>query len=128
MKTDTLAFRRAAVANAWLAHLQRSDTGLNGALWQMAVPHQTLAAVIGSQIGVIGKKRCNLGLHCLRQKPARAAAQNIRELIGKVSRLAQGDKSVVLHGVSDPSRVVWLAHHRHDTPPPLFHAVTNFPA
>ena len=85
---NALALRRAAVANARLAHLHRADAGLNGPLRQMAVPHKTLAAIFAGQIGVSGKRRGDLGLHRLRQQLARAVAQNIGERIGEVSRLA----------------------------------------
>ena len=54
----------------------------------MAVPHKTLAAIFTPQIGVSGEKCRDLGLHRLHQKLARAAAQNIRERIGDVPRLA----------------------------------------
>jgi hypothetical protein len=46
--------------------------------------------------------------------------------VGELSRLAQGDNLIVLHGVSI---LIWMCGwvcHRHDTPPPLFRAVTNF--
>ena len=51
---------------------QRTPTGpMAGhdlALWQMAVAHQPLAAIIGRLVGVPTEQGCDLGLDSLRQK------------------------------------------------------------
>jgi hypothetical protein len=75
----------------------------------MAVPHKALTAVPGREIGVDRKAFGNLGFDSLGQKLARAIAQHLRKRIGELSRLAQGNNLIVLHGVSILLLDVWLA-------------------
>jgi hypothetical protein len=94
----------------------------------MAVPHKALKAVFGREMGMGRQTFGKLGFDGLGQKLTRTVAQDFSERIGELSRLAQGDNLIVLHGVSI---LIWICGwlcHRHDTPPPLFRAVTNFAA
>jgi hypothetical protein len=58
--TDTVAHPRAA-------HADRTDAGHDLALWQMAVAHQPLAAIIGRLVGVPTEQGRDLSLDSLRQ-------------------------------------------------------------
>jgi hypothetical protein len=94
----------------------------------MAVPHKALKAVFSREMGIGFQAFGKLGFNSLGQKLARSVPQNLGERIGKLPRLAQGDNLIVVHGVSI---LLWMCGwlcHRHDTPPPLFRAVTNFAA
>jgi hypothetical protein len=94
----------------------------------MAVPNETLSAIVCGEMRMGGKAFGKFGFNSLRQKLARSVPQNLGERIGKLSRLAQGDNLIVLHGVSI---LLWMCGwlcHRHDTPLPLFRTVTNFAA
>jgi hypothetical protein len=66
----------------------------------MTVPNKTLTAVPGREIGMGHQTFGDLSFDRLRQKLARAIAQHFGKRIGKLSRLAQGDNLIVLHGVS----------------------------
>lgn len=94
----------------------------------MAVPDQTLTAVLRREMGIGFQRFGELGFNRLGQKLARSIAQDFSERIGELSGLAQGDNLIVFHGVSI---LIWICgwlHHRHDTPPPFPRPVTNISA
>ena len=55
-----------AVAHPRAAHADRTDAGHDLALWQMAVAHQPLAAIIGRLVGVPTEQGRDFGLDSLR--------------------------------------------------------------
>jgi hypothetical protein len=75
----------------------------------MTVPHNALTAVPGREIGMGHQTFGDLSFDRLGQKLARAITQHLGERIGKLSRLAQGNNLIVLHGVSILLLDVWLA-------------------
>ena len=56
-----------AVAHPRAAHADRTDAGHDLALWQMAVAHQPLAAIIGRLVGVPTEQGRDLGLDSLQR-------------------------------------------------------------
>jgi hypothetical protein len=51
---------RRAIAHPRAAHADRTDAGHDLALWQMAVAHQPLAAIIGRLVGVPTEQAASL--------------------------------------------------------------------
>ena len=78
----------------------------------MAVPHQTLAAISARQIAVSRKNAGPPGVHCLRQKPARAIAHKIDQRVGKVLRWRKA--TTVSSGMAYQILLGSVAQHRHD--------------
>jgi hypothetical protein len=66
-KANALRAFTDAVAHPRAAHADRTDAGHDLALWQMAVAHQPLAAIIGRLVGVPTKQGRDLSLDSLRQ-------------------------------------------------------------
>jgi hypothetical protein len=64
------------------------------------VPHKALTAILNREMGIGCQAFREFGFDSLGQKLARSVSQNLGERIGKLSRLAQGDNLIVLHGVS----------------------------
>jgi hypothetical protein len=83
-----------------LADSHRADPGLDRPFRHMAVPNETLSAIVCGEMRMGGKAFGKFGFNSLRQKLARSVPQNLGERIGKLSRLAQGNNLIVLHGVS----------------------------
>jgi hypothetical protein len=79
----------------------------------MAVPDQTLAAIIRCQVSVGGKRLGHFGFDGLGQQGPCAIAQNLGQRIGNLARLAQGDDFILFHGVSI---LIWICGW---LPPPL---------
>ena len=83
----------------------------------MAVAHDALLARLGLEIGMLCEKLSNLRFDGLSQQRTRAAAQDLREGIGKGPWLGELDHVSVGHGVS---LLHWRSggvEHHHDTPP-----------
>jgi hypothetical protein len=67
-----------AVAHPRAAHADRTDAGHDLALWQMAVAHQPLAAIIGRLVGVPTEQGRDFGLDSLRlENSFRGVKKNI---------------------------------------------------
>jgi hypothetical protein len=66
-KTSALRAFTDAVAHSRAAHADRTDAGHDLALWQMAVAHQPLAAMIGRLAGVPTEQGRDLCFDSLRQ-------------------------------------------------------------
>src|SRR5215468_276847 len=105
------------IAYTRLADRDRADTGQDFAFRQMAVAHNTLAAVLSLKIRMLGKKIRDLGLYGLSQQAARALPQDFGELVVKGSWLNQLEHIIVRHGIS---LLRWRSggvKHPHDMPP-----------
>jgi hypothetical protein len=110
----------AAIAYTRLANRNRTDTGHDLTLGQMAVAHNALAAVLGLEISMLGKKIRDLGLYGLSQQGARPLPQDFSELVVKGSWLNQLEHVIVGHGIS---LLRWRSggfKHPHDMPPSRF--------
>src|SRR3984893_7604790 len=106
-----------AVAHPRLANRDRADAGHDLAFRKMAVAHDALLARLGLEIGMLCEKLSNLRFDGLSQQRTRAAAQDLREGIGKGPWLGGLDDVSLGHGVS---LLHWRSggvEHHHDTPP-----------
>ena len=117
---------RLPVAHARLAHRHGPDARHDLALWQMPVPDDAPAAVVGLQIGGRGQKLGHFRFDRLGQKRPRPIAQNLGQPVGQNLWLNQFDNVIVGHGIS---LLRWRSGGS-NTPTicrlPRFHALTNF--
>src|SRR5262249_11764842 len=83
----------------------------------MAVAHNALAAILGLEISMPGKKIHDLGLDRLRQQRASPLPQDFGELIVKDSWLNQFEHVIVGHGISLLQWRSGVVKQPHDMPP-----------
>src|SRR5262249_39915072 len=111
---------RLPIAHARLTHGDRANAGHHLALGQMAVADDAGPSTVGLKRRMPGEELRHFGLDRLRQKIARATAQDFSELILESPWLNQLDNVIVRHGIS----LLWwrseVVKQPHDMPPSRF--------
>jgi hypothetical protein len=82
-EANAIFLRSRTIAHARLTHSDRTDASHDLALRQVAVSHNTLTAVLGEPVSVLGDEGCNFHLHRLCQRGTGAVAKNFCQRVGE---------------------------------------------